>query len=344
MKQVHIEQHNKTRKVMVVEIKKDIFKGNNFKELNYLIQILTHEQRYALFVEWTLIKDTALYNKLDADDQKEIEENYNRIAIEELMPTHFVSLTSADNQFNLEEAIRFFIQPISIILENSLNDQYFVMAIIKHFDASEEVIKHLNNGWIQFENAGGCTNIQNFIDGKLHGFSSLSSKYFKSKDKYLRCFAIIDSDKSYLEMPLKQDKQNVINYLDKKGIVNHILKKREMENYIPDSILAEFNDMYLNLYLKLTPVQKDYFDLEKGFNKNRADKNYDDNILTLYKSVTNEDWSTLKNGIKFPPYDKHFKSEFPKLFEDKSINKTNLSTRAGSDELRDILNKITALL
>jgi hypothetical protein len=329
---------------MVVEIKEDIFKSNNFKELNYLIQILTHKQRYALFVEWTLIKDTALYNKLDADDQKEIEENYNRIATEELMPTHFVSFTSADNQFNLEEAIRFFIQPVSIILENSLNDQYFVMAIIKHFDASEEVIKHFNNGWIQFENAGGCTNIPNFIDAKLQSFNNLAAKYSKSKNDYLRCFVIMDSDKCYLGMSLKPDKQKVETYLDEVGVKKHILEKREMENYIPDSILAGFNDVYLNLYLKLTRVQKDYFDLEKGFNKNRSDKNFDANIRALYRSITDTDWKTLKNGIKCPPYDKQFKSEFPKLFEDKNINKMNLSTRTGSNELQDILNKITSLL
>jgi hypothetical protein len=67
---------------MVVEIKEDVFKGNDFKGLNYLIQLLTYKQRYALFVEYTLLHDTELYNKLDEDDKKEIEENFNKIITE----------------------------------------------------------------------------------------------------------------------------------------------------------------------------------------------------------------------------------------------------------------------
>ena len=135
---------------MIVEIKEDIFKGNDFKGLNYLIQILTYKQRYQLFVEWTIIKDTGLYQKFDIDDQKEIEESYNKIILEGTLEPKYIISENDSSYFDIEEAIRFFNQPVSIILENSLNDQYLLRAIIKYFDNTGEVQRQLDNGWIQF--------------------------------------------------------------------------------------------------------------------------------------------------------------------------------------------------
>ena len=257
---------------MVVEIKDDIFKGRDFKGLNYLIQILTYKQRYALFVEHTLIRDTELYNKLDEDDKKEIEENFNRIITEGLPSSHFITENSTFNQFNIEEAIRFFNQPISIILENSLNDQYFISAIIHHFDSLGETKRHLENGWIQFENAGGCSNIQNFIMGKLQSFNNLTIKYGKQNNLYLRCFVVLDSDKEYPTMANKPAYDKLFPFLTDNCIPSHILEKREMENYMPDDVfddIATSPDLrkWFDVYVNLTEQQKDYLDNEKGFTK-----------------------------------------------------------------------------
>ncbi len=131
---------------MVVELKEDIFTNTDFKSINYLIQMLTYKQRYQLFVEWSQIKDTELYQRLDEDDKKEIEESYNDIIQSGLDASYFISESNHNSCFSIEEAIRFFIQPVSIILENSLNDQYFMMAIVKHFDNTGEVARHLKNG------------------------------------------------------------------------------------------------------------------------------------------------------------------------------------------------------
>ncbi|MCK5720134.1 MAG: hypothetical protein KAH84_09340, partial [Thiomargarita sp.] len=148
---------------MIIEIKEELFNSNDFKSLNYLIQILTYKQRYELFVEWSIIKDTEYWQKLDFDEQNEIENNYNRIIQEGTEPKYFVAINNnQNNYFDIDEAIRFFNQPVSIILENSLNDQYFLLAIIKYFDATRKIQKQLDEGWIQFENAGGCTNVINF--------------------------------------------------------------------------------------------------------------------------------------------------------------------------------------
>ncbi len=360
---------------MVIEIQKDLFEGGDFKGLNYLLQILTYEQRYAVFVEHTVVENTDFYKKLDEEDKELIIADFNNIIDNSATATYSVSSKSTSSQFNLEEAIRFFIQPISIILENSLNDQYFVTAIIKHFDSSGEVVRHLENGWIQFENAGGCTNIENFISGKLESFNNLVNKYGSQKHKYLRCFVLLDSDKEYPSMNYKPVYAKLITFLTTNCISSHILAKREMENYMPDDVFDKIATsrslrMWFDAYRHLSDEQKDYFDIENGFPKKvlttpkkrekrkqkRGKKGQthnhvqrskrselDANIKTLYSNVSDTNFDILDNGFKYPD----FKTEFSKNFEESQpllIHKRSLSERAGSTELQEIIDKITSLL
>jgi hypothetical protein len=192
---------------------------------------------------------------------------------------------------------------------------------------------------------GGGSTIPNVIKNEKKRFKNNKGRFPKESHVYLRYFVLIDSDKTHPKAPLKEDKNILIKLFEENNIEYHILEKREMENYIPEFILSSFNDNYLNLYIKLSSSeQKDFFDLEKGFNKNRSDRNYDSNILKLYESVSNDDWNMLKNGIKISPYDKQFKSEFPKLFMDSSVDLNSLQARCGTNELKEILDKIAALL
>ena len=101
----------------------------------YLIQIATYKGRYGLFVDFDLVKDTPMFKRLDNLDKETIEAEFNRCQTESLIPDFDISRVRLSNKtFNLDEAIRFLIQPVSIILENSLNDSYFLKVLIKHFD------------------------------------------------------------------------------------------------------------------------------------------------------------------------------------------------------------------
>ena len=103
---------------MLIEIREDVFTGNKFKELNTLIQILTYERHYGLFVEITQVEATNLYIRLDQEDQEILRLSFNRYVQEGLSADIVVSESSQD-RFNLREAIRYLNQPVSIILENS---------------------------------------------------------------------------------------------------------------------------------------------------------------------------------------------------------------------------------
>lgn len=332
---------------MIVEIKQDIFKDKDIKGLAYLIQILNYKQRYALFIELGLFKETDFSKKLDFDERQEIEENYNKIITEGVAPSYFVSNHSED--FNIDEAIRFFTQPVSIVLENSLNDQYFLRAIIKYFDASKRIEEHLENGWIQFENAGGCTNVKNFIEGKLQSFNNLP----KGNSDYLRCFVLLDSDKQYLSSGIKQEYIAFLNFFELNNIAQHILEKRCMENYMPDYVFDSIGsgnqelENWYSSYKHLNQEQKDFLNIGTGFSKKNPDgtsikarTELDLKVQDLYSNVSPTNYGILNKGFNLA----RFKTEFPKHFEHYQVHKDSLKSRCNSDELQEIITKIRELL
>ena len=183
-----------------------------------------------------------------------------------------------------------------------------------HFDERKVALQHLNKGWLAFENAGGANNIINFITGKLNAFNGLP----KANHRYLRAFVLIDSDRKYKGDNVRQEKEKLITFLDENNIPNHCLTKREMENYLPDEAFKEISDNrdFVEAYLRLTPEQKDYFDIEKGFPNKRFDQ-LDMKVQTLYSSLSVNDKKLFrkKDLKKINGSEKdNFKSDFPELF------------------------------
>ncbi|RAU82785.1 hypothetical protein [Pontibacter arcticus] len=344
---------------MWIEISKDIFESKNYKGFNYLLQILTWNPissiaRYNIVVESENIKETENYNLLSITDKQLIDEEYNHYVNSSGQTKFHITTSLGPNNYNLEEAIRFFNQPVSIILENSKNDASFITALVSHYDRKLDnglrvIEEHINNGWIQFENAGGCSNVENFIEGKLQSFNSLSLIHGKQNFSYLRCILILDSDKEYPTQRKKSQYEKLENYLEANGIIPyHILEKRMMENYMPDEVFSELNNAvtssWISVYLTLTKDQKDYINIKNGF-----PKEYDQNgnrlpikqdILNLY-NISIHNFNILDKGLNFPD----FKNKFPLLFSiSTQVNKYTLSRRDGSNELERILEKIRNMI
>jgi hypothetical protein len=277
------------------------------------------------------------------------------------------------SELNVLEAIRFLLSPVSLIIENSLNDSYFLKAIFNYFDPKKEdkkskLIYFLENGWLQFVNAGGWTNIKNYVHGQLNPLEDFTQIHGRNKagaHHYLRCFVLMDSDKRYHTQPI-QDKADLKDWLETKSIQVHILHKRAMENYMPDEIIQELPYFYpkysdksqLKKWVRvygtaLTPNQKDYLDYKSGFPKKEIEierggkkekqmvhkerKEQDPEIQALYAMLDEHQYMSLDIGLKdFPK----FKDRFPQLFEkppaDKDmdkfahyVNRKTLLQRAG---------------
>jgi len=362
---------------MWIEIKKDVFEKSDFRTLNFMLQLLMwtpteSADRYNVLIDNETVNKTENYKKLQELDkllfQKQFEDFGNNT--ETIKYSITLKKSNRMNELNLEEAVRFFNQPISIIVENSLNDGYFLQAIFEHFGKKipgsnkRKLIEFIRNDWIQFVNAGGWTNIKNYVKGKLKTYNHLSAAYANKQHKYLRCFVLIDSDKKYLTQDIGTGKEKLKDWLEDKDIKVHILKKRAMENYMPDEVIEAIPSLkpqfkqfqsWVNIYTYLDKEQKDFLNYDKGFSKKKNDgqpiKQRTDlsiEVQNLYIGLSPTQYETLDTGLEFP----NFKDYFPSLFEDTQtvhlVHKTSMLEREGGtmdeNEFLEILQKINDLL
>ncbi len=325
---------------MLIELKSNLFaKKSNLQEVNQLLGLFSDRNRYDYFCEFTEILDSELFLNLPHTEREIAEQHYNRVIQESSVPNYTVSEETSETEFNILEAKRFFNQPLIIILENSLNDGFFVDSLLSVFEEEgSEIRRQKQNGWVEYGNAGGCGNIKNFIEARKSNFLFLPKK----EHNYLRLYVLIDSDKRYPN-DTSVSRVKLEEYLGENNVPFHILEKREIENYIPDEIIGTIvgHDEYINAYKALNPIPKDYFDVEKGFqNKNR--NKLDENILNLFQDLSDKSYKALKNKMNY----KNIKSEFPKLFLNatKDQLKQRTAHQENPRELEDLLAKITELI
>ncbi len=351
---------------MVIELYHDLFNVGNFRTLNLLIQLCLDRDRYRLYTDLVSLQANDSFKRLDFVDREILTQIYNEamqnqdiqkrqkriVDVDYLVKITPNDLANEPIEFNLDEARTFFNQPVSIVLENSLNDAYLMQAIIHHFDDSDKLKRHLENRWIQFDNSGGCSNLENFINTKLSSFNTLPKAPFH----YLRCFVLLDSDRI---SPLKRKEHkhaDRIRFLRRNRIAHHVLEKRNMENYMPIEAFKEWKDgkldNWVDAYEHLSEKQKDYFNINVGFSKKNGRgesiykrKELDDEIRHLYDDIWESCYRTLDKGFKL----QDFKRDFPKKFiESPNVNKKTLLNRTSEQknptEFLEIVQKINDLL
>ncbi|WP_439504447.1 hypothetical protein [Sediminibacterium sp.] len=343
---------------MVIEISYRAFLDkNNFQSISYLLKLCSFNHRYSFFVELSLVRDTEIFKSLDSDSRDTIENYFSSYVEGSLKPDLEIDPTN-QNKMGIEEGIRYLSPPFILLLENSLNDSYFINSLIKNFKKHAKKIQHsINFGWFEYGNAGGCNNIPNFIENKALSFQGLP----KDKYSYLRIFVIMDSDKTFPEDSVT-NKNKVFDFLNSKNISYHVLEKREIENYLPNIVFQELEkeDIFINAYQKLTSLQKDYFDIENGF-KDVNFKSLDPNIQDLYSDLSQEDYMIFRKRKidisvilrKYPIImDKEgnndYKQLLPRLFNLDVVKGADLQNRCNHqvdpNELVSILTEISQRL
>ncbi len=340
---------------MTYSFSNDIFQNPNEKHLDLIDKIWhTSKDRHFLFIgdaeNYNIIKDSAWYSYLRKSNKEEID---NQVVASFNIGRNKKKLHISNQEttaFSLIEAYEMLNKPLTVILENMDYDRYFIDALVRSFkELGAKIKKYYDNGWLIYINGGG-SNIVSVINGLKDRFEKNKSDFPKESRTYLRTLIIIDSDKRFpINQEVTDDKMTTLSII-KQNSDYHVMLKREIENYLPDGIFNEIvgNDDFKRAYLKLKPVQKDFFDLEKGF---PYDKNFDkleEGIRSLYNDISEADIKTFrKESIQFFKIDgkrDNFKARFPMLFESKNITRKNLEARANSNELEIILQKINDLL
>jgi hypothetical protein len=310
----------------------------SFRHLFYL---LCHNDYHDFFCDLEEIEKSPIFKILTSDEKSIIFEYYEKI-ITNSINSFDITITedSTDATFNLVESIRYLNQPVSIILENSNNDKYFLEALFKNFKTrSKQINKHIKAGDLVYVMAGGKENIQHLLTAKLDEFKYLP----KEKHKYLRAIVIFDSDKLFPSPNSSNNK--LIDSLTDLEISYHELEKREMENYMPDIIFFNINDEFCRKYLEMNPIQKDFFDIQNGF-KDKDINDFPVPIQELYNQMSDDNFSYFrKNEFQI---EGSFKADFPKFFLSDDVNQENLKHRVSHqenpNELEEILDKINQLL
>lgn len=218
---------------MWIEIKDDIFESVDEGNLTYLLRIIFEKpkgslnNRANLIVNIGNIIDSDIFQGLSSTDQGLIEDSVKLFAYEENVDVKCIISNSDTDCYNLEESITFLKEPLWIVLENSKNDSNFIKAIIYHFDDDKKYLTDcLNNRWIDFANASG-SGAKNQIKGKLDSFDNLVAQYSTKNEKYYRGLVILDGDRDNPMQCQKADYNNLIHFLDSKGIKWHVLKKEQ---------------------------------------------------------------------------------------------------------------------
>lgn len=320
-----------------IKIEKNIFEKSDFKDINFIIQILQWSptpsiKRYNFFINSSIddLEKSSNFQQLSSIDKEYVRiQTYDAfISGKNSNYKYIISNKSSrlDKEFNIQEAIRYFLSPVSIIIENSLNDSYFLNSIFKHFEPKvnqeRKLLSFLNNDWIQYVNAGGWSNIKNYINGRQKSLESFANRHSRKPQDFLRCFVLMDSDKLH-SGDQKADKEKLKIELEELGIEVHILDKRAMENYMPQEVLEN-----------LPSINRRY----------SVYKNW----IKKYKNYSAEDIDFLNYKDELDNFS-NFKDEFPKFFEIQHLcyKKTLLAREGGlseSNEFLDIIDKVNSLL
>lgn len=348
---------------MIIEIRKDIFSTANFRQLSMLIQLGIHRDRYKVMVDIAKVKNLENFQRLDRDDQDALTHNFNAsivnqeihadpAALSETISLFVTSNPRRDNEFNLGEAEAYLNQKVAILLENSLNDEHFIQALIKYISNNPALKQYAKNKFFAFDNAGGCTNITNFLTGKFKEYEHLP----KGGNRYYRCFVLVDSDRSSPDEAIDKHHTATVKFLRENNVSYHILEKRAMENYLPIPVFESFrgsttND-WIDAFVNLNATQQDFFKIPVGFSKKNADQTprftrteLRAEVQALYHDVTDENYRKLDTGLQLG----NFKANFPKKFTERhEVHRTSLLERTqhqdDSEELEHILDKIAALI
>jgi hypothetical protein len=310
---------------MIVEIDKTVFSPVesrcSFKELQTLLNVVVLHDRYRLKLIDPSILESPYYDSLSQLDQQIVNESFDATINESLSTDRLIRPDGGqfytEHIYNVQEGLIYLSSPIGIWLENSNNDSPFIRSIIRHLRPDIPIDDWITNHWLTFENAGGCSNARNALEEKL--------KENQGKAKMLRCFILLDGDKEFPDEVIhKYD--TFLAFCQQNGFTCHVLHKRAMENYMPDAVFEEFRnnqtDSWISAYLRLTPEQKDYFNIAEGFNGNIRDKNHrnqghagrnyiSEGARQLFLSVSDTNYERLEQGLSIA----NFKTQFPMKYE-----------------------------
>lgn len=204
-----------------------------------------------------------------------------------------VAVTPDDGELGPEKASRYLSKPLKIIVENRFTDGTFLDCIVRFL--GPEMLRKLHaegrvSDFLEVEGAGGLGEVPKHIQYRVEAALQ--------EGLPLRMVVFTDSDSRYTG---HRDSQvaAVEAACQEHRVPHRILKKRSIENYIPDEALLAWSTRntsrqhIVNLLVGLPDEIRDYFPIKKGLPL--ALTNGDE--AAFYASLDQRVRSALRNGL-----------------------------------------------
>lgn len=154
---------------------------------------------------------------------------------------------------SVEDARRILADPLYLVLENATSDWCFVRSLVSTYERTR-LAHAINRYWLVPDQAGGSGELVKRAQGLLE----------QGKAAW-RIVVLMDSDR-LAPGALPPSVAQRIKALAKLGVSVITLHKREVENYLPSTLLdgKRTHDVYVS-WLSLSREQQDHYDLKHGF-------------------------------------------------------------------------------
>lgn len=229
-----------------------------------------------------------------------------------------------------QDAIRYLTSPAYIVLENAAADGGFIDTLMAKFER-RMLSDAQSDGWWTYRHAGGTGEFGKRID-EIRAVTPGP----------MRVIAIADSD---AEFPghLPRKLSDLQQACADRSVKLLILRKREIENYIPPSLLLKLLNgprrTVAEELARLSPEQRDHYDMKSGFPREPdGSVQVSPSQTALYASLSNPRQQRLAGGFGaiasfFVERREHFTADLIRI---------NCTDRG--KELDDILNEIESLI
>ncbi len=322
--------------------------SNHFRVIDELIHLIESGKHTLLFEADKLdtLIESDWFEGLGERQQDLIYELFQKSAVNasfksksELQSRPLIKVAEENNLVNgIDNLIRVLGEPLLIVIEDIVSDQLFIRRLIEVYkNAGKRISRALELGWCRFSHSGGKTRTPQIIINHLAD----RPQPFKP-----RIIVVIDSDKTHQDSHFSVETQRVIDICSENSFPLHIYEKREIENYTPDLVLRKRIPAGLRettrCYCLMSPIQKDFFDFELGFNFKRPTE-YDPLYAEYHES---SDYGHLKGGFTNDNF--NAKREIFTFVKDDDFNQLNIAERCAHqedpEELKNLLIKIDSLL
>jgi hypothetical protein len=205
--------------------------------------------------------------------------------------TVIVSSNPTATELSPSKAAIFLDQPLLVIMENQFTDGVLLDCALSFLGstASQNLYNNRPYKLIKYISAGGNGEIPKHVNDQLNEAAQLGIP--------ARFVVFTDSDGKYPGETNREAEIIKKTCIDN-GIYHCILKKRAIENYIPDEVFFYWRDKienksyfnFINAILNLSSEQRDHFPLKSGWNEKKVH-------LPLYEDLSEEKRKIISRAL-----------------------------------------------